>query len=73
MSLEELAKKVDDNAQRLDENAKRINENISKIQENSCALEILRDYKREAKKWFISFMIISILFILICIHHFIIE
>ena len=73
MSIEELAKKVDANAKRLDENAAKINENIAKIQQNSFALDILRDYKKEARKWFISFMIISILFVLICVHHFIIE
>ena len=72
MSLEELAKKVDENAKRLDENADKINKNIKKIRQNSYALEILKDYKKDAKKWFIAFLVASILLIIMAIHHFII-
>ena len=72
MNLEELAKKVDANARRLDENARKINQNIKRIQQNSYALDILRDYKKESKKWFIAFIIASVLLIIMAIHHFII-
>ena len=70
MSIEDLAKKVDDNARRLEEKKKKINDNIDKIKQNSCALEILRDYKYEARKWFIGFIVVSILLVIVCIHHF---
>lgn len=73
MSLEELAKKVDENTKRLNENTKKINQNLDKIKDNSYALQILKDYKHEARKWFISFIIMTILFIIICLHHFIIK
>ena len=73
MSLEELAKKVDENTKRLNENTKKINQNLDKIKDNSYALQILKDYKYEARKWFISFIIMTILFIIICLHHFIIK
>jgi len=73
MSLEELAKKVDDNAKRLDENAEKINRNIKNIKQNSYALEILKDYKKDAKRWFVAFIVASILLIIMAIHHFIIK
>ena len=70
MTIEDLAKKVEENARRLDENAAKINQNIESIKQNSLALDILRDYKKEARGWFFAFIIVTFLLTIICIHHF---
>lgn len=55
------------------DNANDIKDNFDRINKNSFALEILKDYKKEARKWFIAFVIASVLLIIVCIHHFIIK
>ena len=59
MSIEELEKQVKENAKRLDnhleeikKNGTNISHNHQKIQQNSYALDILKDYKEESKRWF---------------------
>ena len=56
----------------LKDNTEKINNNLERINQNSYALGILKDYKKEAKKWFIAFIVASILLIIMAIHHFII-
>lgn len=51
-------------------NTKDIKENFSRINQNSYALGILKDYKKAARLWFIAFVIMTVLFAIICIHHF---
>lgn len=60
MNLEELSEIVKENTKRLDahleeikKNGNNINNNHQKIQQNSYALDILKDYKNETKRWFI--------------------
>ena len=57
---------------KIDKNGEKINENLERINQNSYALSILKDYKRDAKRWFIAFIVASILLIIMTIHHFII-
>ena len=71
--IEEIYKIALKNQKANETNAKDIKENFARINQNSYALGILKDYKKAAKIWFISFLIMSILFTIICIHHFIIE
>ena len=58
MSNEELAKKLDENSKKIMENFKEIQNNAGKIQQNTGALEILRDYKHESKRWFTLVLIV---------------
>ena len=60
MSLEELENLVKENTKRLDthleeikKNGNNISNNHKKIQQNSYALDILKDYKNETKRWFL--------------------
>ena len=68
--IEEVLKIALENRQELKTQAKKINKNIAGIKENRFALSILRDYKRAAKMWFIAFIVMTILFTIVCIHHF---
>lgn len=67
--MEEELKKLEE---KIDYNNQKINENLERINQNSYALSILRDYKKDAKRWFIAFIVASILLIIMAIHHFII-
>ena len=67
--MEEELKKLEE---KIDDNNKKINENLERINQNSYALGILRDYKKDARRWFIAFIVASILLIIMAIHHFII-
>jgi len=67
--MEEEIKKLE---AKIDKNGEKINENLERINQNSYALGILKDYKRDAKRWFIAFIVASILLIIMAIHHFII-
>ena len=58
MELEELVKKIDANIEKIDGNSKRIEENFKQISQNSCALDILKDYKSDTKRWFIILIIV---------------
>ena len=51
-------------------NSKDIKDNFARINQNSYALGILKDYKKASRRWFIAFIIMTILFAIICIHHF---
>ena len=60
MKLDELAEIVKENTKRLDahleeikKNGTNISNNHQKIQQNSYALDILKDYKSETKRWFL--------------------
>ena len=60
MSLDELVEIVKENTKRLDthleeikKNGTNISNNHQKIQQNSYALDILKDYKNETKRWFL--------------------
>lgn len=58
MSNEELAKKLDENSKKIMENFNKIESNAYRIQQNSGALEILRDYKSDSKRWFTILIIV---------------
>lgn len=65
MTLEELAKQVEENGKKLDshleeikKNGNKINNNHQKIQQNSYALDILKDYKAGSKRMFIALLIV---------------
>ena len=68
--IEEVLKIALENKKELKTQAKKINKNIAGIKENKFALSILKDYKRAAKMWFIAFIVMTILFVIVCIHHF---
>ena len=68
--IEEVLKIALENKKELKTQAKKINKNIAGIKENKFALGILKDYKRAAKMWFIAFIVMTILFAIVCIHHF---
>ena len=53
-------KALKDHNCKIEENNKKIMENFDKISKNSLALDILRDYKADSKKWF------TILIIVLC-------
>ena len=60
MNLDELVEIVKENTKRLDahleeikKNGNNISNNHQKIQQNSYALDILKDYKSETKRWFL--------------------
>lgn len=71
--IKEIKKMAEKNQELIQKNADSIKENFDRINKNSFALEILKDYKKEARKWFIAFVIASALLIVVCIHHFIIK
>ena len=52
MNLEEIGKIAIENKRLINENKKLINDNFDKIQQNSLAVEILKDYKADSKRWF---------------------
>ena len=69
--LDEIRKLAEKNYELISKNTENINSNLERINQNSYALGILKDYKKEARKWFIAFIIVSILLIIVSIHHFI--
>ena len=71
--IKEIKKMAEKNQELIKQNTNSIKENFERINKNSFALEILKDYKKEARKWFIAFVIASVLLIVVCIHHFIIK
>lgn len=70
VKMEEIYKIALDNKTAHQKNGKAIKENFERINKNSFALDILKDYKKEARKWFIAFVIVCILLVIVCIHHF---
>ena len=58
MTNEELAKKLDENSKKIMDNFNKIENNAYRIQQNSGALEILRDYKSDSKRWFTILIIV---------------
>ena len=67
--IRELAEK---NYELILKNTVNIDKNLERINQNSYTLEILRDYKKDARRWFVAFVIMSVLFIAVCIHHFLV-
>ena len=64
-NIRKLEEKLDRNVQdiinnmnKLHNHEEKINNNALKIKENSYALDILKDYKKESKRLFISMLII---------------
>ena len=70
--LNEIKKLAEENSKLIKKNSTSIKENFERINKNSFALEILRDYKKEAVIWKVAFFITLALLIIISIHHFII-
>ena len=68
--VEEIYKIALNNQKAHKKNAKDIKDNFARINQNSYALGILKDYKKAARRWFIAFVIMTILFAIVCIHHF---
>lgn len=74
MDLEEIAKLKNENGEKISKNEELINANVKsiesnfeKIQKNSYALDILKDYKSESKKWFTILLIVLVMwFATIC-------
>ena len=64
MSNEELAQKLDENSKKIMENFNEIQNNATRIQQNSGALEILRDYKSDSKRWFTILIIVLFMWFL---------
>jgi len=58
MNNEELTKKLDTIEKLAKSNSNDIKSNLSRIQQNSGALEILRDYKTDSKRWFTILIIV---------------
>lgn len=58
MNNEELTKKLDTIEKLAKNNSNDIKNNLSRIQQNSGALEILRDYKMDSKRWFTILIIV---------------
>ena len=69
--IEEIRQLAEKNYKLISENTQKINDNLERINQNKYALDILKDYKKEAKKWRIAFFITLALLIIISIHHFI--
>ena len=53
-----LDKNIEKLEQKIKNNASKIDDNAEKILKNSYALEIMRDYKHEAKRWFTALIIV---------------
>lgn len=51
-------KALQDHNCKIEENNKKIMENFDKISRNSLALDILKDYKQDSKKWFTILLIV---------------
>lgn len=68
--LKEIREIAERNYELIKANTENINQNLEKINKNKYALDILKDYKREAKIWKIAFFITLALLIVIAIHHF---
>lgn len=58
MNLDENIEKLE---QKIKKNASKIDDNAEKILKNSYALEIMRDYKQEAKRWFTALIVVLIM------------
>ena len=62
MNIEELEKRLEENSKHIIENANRIEENLTKIHQNTGALGILKEFKSDARKFFIMWIITFIAF-----------
>ena len=69
--LVKLEKKIDNNTNKIKQNENKINVNedkiddhLEKIQKNSYALDILKDYKEESKRWYRILIIVLIMWFL---------
>ena len=49
---------------KIEQNNKKIMANFDKIQQNSFALEIVKDYKADSKKWFTILLIVLCMWLL---------
>ena len=66
MNFNELEEKININEQRIINNERKIDDHLEKIQKNSYALDILKDYKQESKRWFtILIIVLSMWFVTI--------
>lgn len=66
MNFNELEEKINVNEQRIINNERKIDDHLEKIQKNSYALDILKDYKQESKRWFtILIIVLSMWFVTI--------
>lgn len=58
MEMEELVKKINANMENINNNSRKIEENFERISQNSGALEILKGYKSDSKRWFIILLVV---------------
>ena len=63
MNIEELEKRLEENSKHIIENANRIESNLTQIHQNTGALGILKEFKSDARKFFIMWIITFIAFI----------
>jgi len=61
--MDNLEKKIDENYKLIIENSNRIEDNLTKIHQNTGALGILKEFKSDARKFFIMWVITFIAFI----------
>lgn len=54
----DIDKNIEKLEQKLKKNASKIDDNAERILKNSYALEIMRDYKQEAKRWFTALIVV---------------
>jgi len=71
--IKEIRELAERNNEMIKENKKDIDSNFERINQNKYALDILKDYKREAFIWKIAFFITLTLLIIMAVHHFIIK
>ena len=70
--IKEIRELAERNYELIKSNEQHIKDNFDRINQNKYALDILKDYKKEAKKWRIAFFITLALLIIVCVHHFIV-
>lgn len=68
--IKEIKEMATRNYELILKNTTNINSNLERINQNSYGLEILKDYKKEAKRWFYAFLFVLCLLVIVCIHHF---
>ena len=68
--IKEIKKMAEENHKLIQKNAEDLQKAFKGISANAYGLEILRDYKKEAKRWFFAFLFVTILLVIVCLHHF---
>ena len=58
MELEEVIKKIEANMEQINKNSQKIEGNFANIQKNSYALEYIKDYKADSKRWFTILLVV---------------